>query len=530
MRAGDFSELLARTPQTVVRDPLNGNPFARNLIPSTRQNATSLKVLQQFLPAPNLGGPGALANNFIFEFPRPVDLYRVDSYEPRIDHKISEKNTIFGRVNYDTPLYVLAGNFPGMEWTRVRENLNIIVQDTHIVSPNMVNTFRWGFYRPNVNDGTEVDGVLPPRGDKIVQALGIQGVNPKGLSAMGFPVMNITSYPNSILRIQPGGILQRYHNWDYSDNLTWARRRHVVKMGAEYRRITSFSGTVPENSYGNFTFNGSLTGYSFGDFMLGLPFSSQRLDPLVNRTRRDSETGIFVQDAFKINSSLTLDLGLRWDRFGSADYDDKLLFNWDRTTGNVLVPQESLNKISPLYPTNTIKVVTGRAQQDPSLRNFVPRIGVAWRPLGSNFVVRGGYGMFTETLGLFARTQGVGPFQLNETFFNAIQNGQAPFSLPNPFPSGAGSIPSQSVGGFDPSTKNGRVHQYNVTVERQIKDIGFRLSYLGSRGTSLNYNIEIDKPQPSLTPFAQSRRPFSQFVSATYARNNGGFKVQCAVV
>src|SRR5262249_49491371 len=229
MRAGDFSELLARTPQTVVRDPLNGNPFAGNLIPSTRQNATSLKVLQQFLPAPNPGGPGALATIFISEFPRPVDLYRVDSYEPRIDHKISEKNTIFGRVNYDTPLYVLAGNFPGMEWTRVRENLNIIVQDTHIVSPNMVNTFRWGVYRPNVNDGTEVDGVLPPRGDKIVQALGIQGVNPKGLSAMGFPVMNITSYPNSILRIQPGGILQRYHNWDYSDNLTWARGRHVVK-------------------------------------------------------------------------------------------------------------------------------------------------------------------------------------------------------------------------------------------------------------------------------------------------------------
>src|SRR5262245_65515129 len=98
--------------------------------------------------------------------------------------------------------------------------------------------------------------------------------------------------------------------------------------------------------------------------------------------------------------------------------------------------------------------------------------------------------MYTETLGVFARAQGIGPFQLNETFFNSVQNGQPLFAFPNPFPAGSGTIPSQTVMGFDPPTKNGRIHQFNLTVEKQIKDIGLRLSYLGTRGTDLNYNIE----------------------------------------
>src|SRR5712692_7376413 len=516
MRGDDFSELLGLRQPVTLKDPLGGN-FANNVIPSSRFNATSLKVLDKYLPAANLAG--GLANNFGFLFPRPVDLYRVDSFDERVDHKISEKNTIYGRVLYDRPLYVLAGNYPDLTWTRVRSNFNLAIQDTHVFSPNVVNTFRFGLYKPNVYDGTEVGGVTPLKGDQVVKELGIQGVNPKGLSAMGFPRIDITGYMP--LRIQPGGVLQVNHNWDSADSLTWSRGQHVFKMGGEFRKLSIFVGTVPEGAYGNFNFTGTFTSYGFGDFLLGLPFSSQRVDPLTNRTRLDSEAGVYVQDAFKVNNRLTLDLGVRWDRFGAANYDDGLIYNWDPATGNVVVPDAALRSISPLYPVDRIKVVTGRAQQSPSLRNFAPRLGAAWRPFGGSFVVRGGYGMFTETLGNFARAQAGGPFQLSETFTNAIQNGQPLFAFPNPFPAGSGNIPAQSISGFDPDTKNGRIHQFNFTVERQVRDMGIRLSYLGIRSRNLNYNIEIDKPQPSLIPFAQSRRPYPQFVSAAIARTNG---------
>jgi hypothetical protein len=518
MRQGDFSELLGISKSVTVKDPLSGAPFPNNVIPTSRLNPTSTQIMQQYLPGPNLGAPGALANNFGWLFPYPGDLFRWDSYDYRLDHKLTAKNLIWARLLTSKPLYVLAGTYPAFTWTRVRDSLTLVIEDTHIFSPGLVNTARFGLYRPNILDGTNVNGVSPLKGDQAVKAVGIQGVNPQNLSAMGFPRVDITGY--SSLREQPGGVNQINKNWDYADSLTWAHGRHVAKFGADFRYLTNFSGLVPEASYGYFTFNGNFSGYGFSDFLLGLPFSSQRLNPLTNRTQLDNETGIYVQDAFKVSSRLTLDLGLRWERFGAANYDDGLVYNWDPASGNVLVPSKALNAASPLYP-KTINLVTGPAAQNPSLHNFTPRIGVAWRPFGDRFVIRGGYGIYTETLGPYARAQGGGPFQLTETFFNSVTNGQALFAFPNPFPSGSGSVPSQSVAGFNPDTHNGQIHQFNATLERQVADIGLRLSYLGIRSRNLNYTREIDKPQPSLTPFTAARRPYSQFVSTTVARNDG---------
>jgi hypothetical protein len=182
----------------------------------------------------------------------------------------------------------------------------------------------------------------------------------------------------------------------------------------------------------------------------------------------------------------------------------------------VIVPQGS--QISPLYPVNTIKVVSGDVRTRPSNKNFQPRIGVAWRPLGPNWVIRGGYGTFTEQIGRFARAQGTGPFQLAETFFN---NTATILPWPNAFPAGAGSIASQSVSGYPVDTDNGRIHQFNVTMERQFKDIGLRVSYQGMRARGINYTLELDKPQPSLIAFTQARRPWPQLVGATFARDDG---------
>ena len=74
------------------------------------------------------------------------------------------------------------------------------------------------------------------------------------------------------------------------------------------------------------------------------------------------------------------------------------MYNWDPVSGAVIVPQESLNQISPLYPTNLITVKAGQVVPSAKKTNFRPRTGLAYR-FTDTLVVRGGYGQYSESLG-----------------------------------------------------------------------------------------------------------------------------------
>ncbi len=475
----------------------------------------------QFLPLPNLGAAGSLVNNFSWVHPYPGDQYHADVTTTRIDHKISDSNSLYGRFSAYLPRYVLAGSYPALVRTKLRQSHSWSVVDTHLFSPRLVNTFTFGGNRDASQDDPEVAGQTPPSGAKVVADLGLNGVNPKNITTPGgFPVMNITGI--GTLRVQPGGdTIAR--SFTFADSLSWAKGRHVIKFGGELRTYRNFDGVVPEGAYGNFTFDGTLTGAGYSDFLLGLPYSSLRLDPFVNRVTRSKEMGLYVTDTFKLSSRLTIDFGIRWDYFLSPNFEDGLQYNWDLKTGAVIVPAEARSKVSPLYPVNTITVSTGDVVPHGEKTNFAPRLAAAYR-LSDKTVIRGGYGIFNEFLGRFARAQGTGPFQITETFNNIVQGGQPLFQFPNPFPAGAGSIPSQSVVGYPLDTKNGWIEQFNVTIERQVRNVGLRLAYIGSRDFDLNYNLSLNKPAPSAVPFAQSRRPFPQFVGATFAQTNGKAK------
>ncbi|PYV23292.1 MAG: hypothetical protein DMG24_14335, partial [Acidobacteria bacterium] len=318
-------------------------------------------------------------------------------------------------------------------------------------------------------------------------------------SAMGFPDMffnDITS-----LYQQAGGVKglasELFENWTYADSVTWAKGRHVMKFGEELRAYMNYNAYIPDGAFGQFSFNGSFTGYDYVDFLLGLPFSSTRLNPLTRRTQWGRELGLFATDTFKMTRKLTLDYGIRWDHFGSFRYDDGLMYNYDQTQDAVVVPQATLSHVSPLYPSN-IKVVTGPVLPNPSNHNFAPRLGAAYL-LTEKTVIRGGYGIFTSRgLGTFSLIQGQGPFELAENYTNAIGNGQALFAFPEPFPANLGlvQVASQAVSGYPLDTRDGKIHQFNATVEHQVRDIGLRLSYVGSRSRGLNGFYEINKPEP----------------------------------
>ncbi|MPY89446.1 MAG: hypothetical protein GEU99_16155 [Luteitalea sp.] len=514
MHDGDFSEV-----GTPIMDPLTGTPFPNNRIPAERLSSVALAAQENFIPLPNRGGEGALANNFEWVHPFHWDYTKGDWPFVRIDHNLSDSNTLYGRWMTRRTPYVLVTNLPKFFWTRLRDHQRVVLSDTHVFSPAVVNTVRVGYSRDFIEDGEEQHGEVAINGADAVATLGLQGVNPDGFSAAGFPAMDITGFSN--LSTVTGGIKSDNDELTFEQSLTWTTGRHVWNFGVQYLTYEDFEGVVP--NYGSFTFNGEITGHPYADFLLGIPFESSRVPhPLVNRRQTSKEIGLYVRDSFKVNANLTLDYGLRWDYFPAARYEDGLMYNWDKATGAVIVPSDALDAVSALYP-DTIEVRGGDVIAEPETGNLRPRASVAYR-INERTVIRGGYGAFTERIGEFRGAQGGGPFEIDETFQNVIQPGDAPlFAFPNPFPGLAfASVPSQSVSSYPLQTDNGTIHQFNVSVERElVSRVGLRLSYIGSRSVGLNYSLNINKPEPSTTPFTTDRRPSPQFVNIDEVRSDG---------
>ena len=157
--------------------------------------------------------------------------------------------------------------------------------DTHIFNPRIVHTFRFGCLTDYIVDGEEVDGFTPRSANEAVAAIGLQGVNPKGLTAAGFPTFTASGFTNLAPSVI-GGIVEDGKQWNISDSLSWATGRHVWKFGADYKRYSVFATGIPAATFGSFSFDGSFTGYSYADFMLGLPRGSSRVDPLTDRTAK----------------------------------------------------------------------------------------------------------------------------------------------------------------------------------------------------------------------------------------------------
>jgi hypothetical protein len=513
MREGDFSQISG-----AVVDPLNGVPFPGNRIPSGRMSAVSLAAQEQYIPLPNRGAPGALSNNFEWVHPYHWDYYQGDWPFVRVDHNLTNQNTLYARWMQRRTPYVLVTNLPQFYWTRLRDHRRFIVSDTHVFSVSLVNTVSFGYNHDFIVDGRESDGQQPLNGASAVAALGLQGVNAPGYSDAGFPTMNITGFAE--LSTVAGGVKDDNHEFTFDDSITWTKGRHVWKFGLQYQSYRDFTGIVPD--YGSFSFNGRITGHPYADFLLGIPFTSSRVTPIVNRRQNSGELGLYAQDSFKVGPNLTLDYGVRWDYFREGRYEDGLMYNWDKATGAVIVPSAALSQVSPLYP-DAIEVSAGEVFAKPDRANIRPRVSAAYR-LGDRTVLRGGYGSFSERLDTFEGAQGGGPFQISETYQNLVRPGEPPlFAFPEPFPGLAfARVPSQSVSSYPLHTDNGTIHQFNISLEREILNrVGARVSYIGSRSVGLNYSVNINKPEPSAIPFTTDRRPSPQFVNINETRSDG---------
>jgi hypothetical protein len=185
--------------------------------------------------------------------------------------------------------------------------------------------------------------------------------------------------------------------------------------------------------------------------------------------------------------------------------------------------------VSPLFPSNYIDVVEASTLGLPSKtlvetdkNNFAPRIGLAWRPFGANTVLRAGYGMFYDVVPNRISAAGV-PFVINEPqFVNPANNPVVVFPRVFPETSTGGPSTVSIPAGIRTDIRVPYSMQYNVTLEHQRWDTGFRLSYIGTNTRQGEFNYNYNQPVADNRPFTEKARPFPQYPAINYLTNGAG--------
>jgi hypothetical protein len=153
LRAGDFSGLSQRiydpnTRQVGPAGTVIADPFPNNRIPASDINPTSTAV-ESAIPAPNFGLPGANSRDF---FSQPHQRINGDQFDIRVDQKLAESNSLFGRFSFGNTVNTNTGIFLGplsTGSTQLEFARHAVLNDVHLISPHTINEFRFGFARSN---------------------------------------------------------------------------------------------------------------------------------------------------------------------------------------------------------------------------------------------------------------------------------------------------------------------------------------------------------------------------------------------
>jgi hypothetical protein len=513
-RSGDFSGL-----GTTIIDPASGQPFPGNIIPASRISQTSLNAQNYLFPLPNFGSSTLQSGNWRGQEPGLTGWTHFNNVDVRVDYNFSSKDVVFARVSYRPlphPNYSL--NLPPLgQVDQIRNSRSAVVSWTHNFSPSILNEFRTGMARMVNFSEPHLLG-LP-----ILQQIGIQGVN-QTTNYHDVPTFSITGITFTATSVS----LNADTDFEWTDNLSVTHGAHFLKFGFDAIRDQLSTVNWPGTIYGSYNFSGGFTKSAYADFLLGIPQSASLTVPTPESHLRGTMWSVYAQDQFKLSRRLTLNYGIRWELQGP--YYDRfgVIYSFDRANGSVVVPDNGVASINPLYPKN-IPIITASQAGYPgaSLLNFnkrhiYPRFAFAYKPFADDkTVIRGGYGIYGDTIyGSAATNFGGGPFAGSETFTNSITNGAPLFGFPNPFLT-AGATATQNVVGVNPNLRTPYSQQFNLTVERQLRGIGLRMAYVGTRSVELVYPANINQPLPSAIPFTNSRRIYPLYNTVTWYDNGG---------
>lgn len=479
-----------------ILDPSTNALFPNRTVPASRIDPLGRRLVDLY-PEPNTPGQvqaGRPANNFSAQRDGRENTHKFDT---RWDYYLSEKDQFMGRFSYLRQKINRDQLFPGIadgvgnQGPQFNENRSLAAQWTRVVSPSVVNTFRYGrnytfaeFAHATANG---------PKADEF----GFRGIPPELLQVGGLPLISVTNYRELGTRnFRPQ--FQRPILNQFIDTVSIQSGRHYLRTGFELRLKDNTFIDVTRRTPA-YSFQGRYTNDGMADLLLGFPEAVQlNTVPEVNQLQR--ATSLFIQDDYKASPTLTLNLGMRYEYttpyYGSGR-NVNINFN----------------------PANQGLLIAGRDGNDrylvtPDRNNFGPRLGVAWQPVAEKMVVRAGYGIFYNSEDMYGSEANLplNPPQLIQANLIRVGTGPAPIRLSDPIPNG---VLSQfdsrlvTLRTREREQRSGLVQQWNVALQFQVTRAStFEMAYVGNNGRNLFGLYERNQTDFGVDGSVAANRPF----------------------
>jgi hypothetical protein len=511
-----------------------GNPIAPN--PNGSQNAGSAcnkipaamfdpagHAMIQLYPQSNVVNTSALTNYSNV----PVRQLDESKFDVRLDHNFSGKDSVFARFSYDQATSFVPGGSPGFSEQNAfgsTQNItnhgrNVAISETHIFSDHNINQFNVGFNR--------IFNHIRSFGEGTCQSalLGIQGADLNS-KCPGAPAGVTQSKKDCVSCGLSSTLMNNYwalgdrgfapfqggsNVFSISDSFDMIRGNHNIRVGGGIRaqQMNVLTNAFQDGFFINF----GLTGDATADLLLGTLGGGIHDQTFSGATtgRRWKLLRPFVQDDWRVTNNLTVNLGLAWALVTPIAESQNRQANFDFATGKFLVAGSSSLISGCAICVHSDARVGIRMDKTA----FEPRIGLAWKPFGSQrTAVRAGYAIFHDS----SWNQGGQGLWENPPYFAESSN--FPSTVPCPFrnttlncgltrlflqpnlqPLTTPPNPSQFEGTVQSQNldfRQGRIQQFNLNIEHQLPgDVVLTAGYAGSRSSHIlvdGLNLNVGSP------------------------------------
>jgi trimeric autotransporter adhesin len=464
-RAGDFSltrDALNR-PVTII-DPATGVPFPGAAIPATRLSAQAISLLALY-PRPNAAGTA-------YNYQRSLlSATHQDGFTASGNKSIRSKNSINGQFSYQNSRGDTSSLLGLTDRTR-GSGVNGMLTFMRRVTARQTATVRYQIMRQSTR--------LVPFFANIRNISGEAGVtgNNQEPANWGPPTLAFTNGIATLTDSQSS--LTRNQTSTVTGTYLWVRGAHSANFGAEYGR-QQINQLSQQDARGTFTFTGQAAGYDFAGFLLGIPDASSIAFGNADKYLRTSSYSAYVTDDWRIKTSVTLVLGLRWDYNAPITELRGRLVNLDIAPG--------YSQVAPVTAANPVGGLTGRRYADsllaPDKGGVQPRIGFSWRPMpASSLIIRGGYGVYRDNnvyQSIATRMAQQSPLSRSLSVQNSAAN---PLTLA----SGFNAAPNITTNTFavDPNFHIGYSQNWQLSMQKDLPaSLVTIITYAGVKGTRL---------------------------------------------